>query len=99
MTVQPSRPAATDADIQSLAEKLQRFSAVLPSGERAVLLDLLGRATAADDIQGFDFAGERYQAMLAAFDPAQGFGAAGRSQGHRSPFLSDIINNPTTQGY
>ena len=99
MTEQSSPTTATVADIRSLAEKLARFSVELDSGERAALRDLLERATAEGDVQGFGFATQDYEATLsAAFDPAGAFGPA-LAERRRGYFASDIINNPSRHGY
>ncbi|MDP9371433.1 MAG: hypothetical protein M3Q65_03050 [Chloroflexota bacterium] len=85
---------ATDADIQSLADKLQRFSDTLTPVERAILTDLLERATAEDEVQGFGIAEQRYQmARNTAFNPHEGFGGAGLVRERRSPFLSAIFRD------
>lgn len=90
---------ATTADVQLLAEKLARFSADLKSGERAALRDLLERATAEDEVQGFGFAGQAYDAALtAAFNPVGAFRDA-LAERRRGYFSSDIINDPSRQGY
>ena len=85
---------ATDADIHSLADKIRRLAATLPPGERAILVDLLGRATVEDEVQGFSIEQQEYQAARnAAFNPAV-FGAADPAPRRRSPFLSRIFNDP-----
>lgn len=99
MPEQSSPTTATVADVQSLAKKLAQFSAELGSGERAALRDLLERATAASEVQGFGFAAQEYDSALeAAFDPAGPFGTA-LAERRRSPFASDIITNPSRHGY
>jgi hypothetical protein len=99
MTGQSIPTTATVADIRSLAAKLTQFSADLTSGERAALRDLLERATAESDVQGFGFAAQDYDAALgAAFDPAGAFGPA-LAERRRSHFASDLINNPSQHGY
>ncbi len=87
---------ATDADIRSLAEKLGRFSATLPPVERAILTDLLERATAEDEVQGFGIQQQEYQAARnAAFNPAMGFGGVSPEPQRRSFFLSRFLDRET----
>lgn len=99
MSSQSATTKATVADVNSLAGKLARFSDDLAPGERAALRDLLERATADDDVQGFGFADQAYNAALGtAFDPVGAFKNA-LAERRRSYFGSDIINNPSRHGY
>lgn len=45
----------TPADAESLAAKLRALAATLPSGEQAVLADLLSRVEASTEVQGFSW--------------------------------------------
>lgn len=99
MINQSTHTKATVTDVHTLAEKLARFSADLKPGERAALRDLLERATTEDDVQGFGFAGQAYDAALtAAFNPVGAFRSA-LAERRRGYFSSDIINEPSRQGY
>lgn len=48
-------PGISDADLESLAEKLDRFNQTLTPGEQAALAEVFERAMpqAEDDVQGF----------------------------------------------
>ena len=99
MTGELAPVKATVEDVRSLADKLARFSADLAPGERAALRDLLERATVEDDVQGFGFAEQAYDAALsAAFNPVGAFRTA-LAERRRGYFGSDIINNPSRHGY
>jgi hypothetical protein len=44
----------SENDVESLGEKLERFSQTLPAGEQAALIEILERATPQEgDVEGF----------------------------------------------